>query len=137
MKPTSLRAKDYKKILDFLSTHHYSTFQFSNERLTYLEKTKALLEDRNIDYLVFINPLHEELYATIQRLDSYKLFIEWKQKLKRIFPDLVDLSYCHYSGENEFMKHDPYHYKPETGVAFLNKILNDFFSHRSPRKVGR
>lgn len=132
----SHKTRDYKKIIDFLSTHHYGNFHFSNERMAYLSKTKTLLKDRNIDRLVFINPLHEEVYTALQRLDSYELFIKWKQKLKIIFPNLVDLSCSQYSAKNGFMKHDPYHYKLETGTAFLNKMLNGFLIDRSAQSVG-
>ena len=133
----SYKTRDYKKIIDFLCIHHYGNFHFSNERMAYLSKTKTLLKDRNIDCLVFINPLHEEVYTALQRLDSYELFIKWKQELKIIFPDLVDLSYSQYSAKNGFMKQDPYHYKPETGIAFLNKILNGFLTDRSAQSVGQ
>ncbi len=85
-----------------------------------------MLEERNIDYLIFINPLHEEVYEAFKRIDSYRLFLDWKQKLKAISPDCVDLSYSQYSTKNGFLESDPFHYKPETGAAFLNIIIRSY-----------
>ncbi|MFC1811222.1 hypothetical protein ACFL03_00860 [Thermodesulfobacteriota bacterium] len=114
-----------ERAIDFLKRHHYGNVRFSDKRMEFIEKTKKLLEDRNIDYLIFVNPFHEEIYEAFKRMDSYKLFVDWKQKLKVIFPDLVDLAYSQYSAKDGFMPGDSFHYKPETGVAFLNNILRN------------
>lgn len=116
--------KKTQKILDFLETRVYGNMRFSDKRMEYLKRMKALLENRNIDYLVFINPLSEEVYDIIKNSGSYTIFMAWKKKLKVIFPNLVDLSYGQYSDEDKFTGSDPFHYKPETGASFLNKILS-------------
>ena len=93
--------------------------------MEYLKRIKKLLEDRNINYVIFINPLQEEVCSALQELDSYKLFIDWKEKLKILFPDIIDWSYSKYSARDYFMENDPFHYKPETGKLFLNEIMDN------------
>jgi len=132
--PKSSNPPDPQRIeqtIDFLRKHHYGNVRFSEKRMEFIEKTKKLLEDRNIGYLFFINPLHEKVYESLKGMQCYKLFIDWKKKLKVILPDLVDLSNSQYSDNDQFMVNDCFHYKPETGVAFLNKIMSDARSRRS------
>ena len=132
--PKSFTPPDPQRIeplIDILKKHHYGNVRFSDKRMEFIEKIKKLLEDRNIGYLFFINPLHEKIHESLKGMPSYKLFIDWKKRLKLILPDLVDLSNSQYSDKDRFMANDCFHYRPETGVDFLNKIMSDARSSRS------
>ena len=113
-----------KRIIEYVRKNHFGNFRFSNTRMEYIHKIKVLLEERNIKLLVFINPLHEDIYRMLKSSASFKEFIAWKKKLRVFFPDLFDLSNSPYSAKAGFTLDDPFHYTSETGASFMNKIMN-------------
>jgi|TARA_Y100000294_G_scaffold89767_1_gene83710 hypothetical protein len=113
----------YNKWIQGLKNDIYHDFVFSKARMDYLKRTKIMLESRNIKHIVFINPLNKDVYSVLQALDSFRIFVEWKNELKNIFRDLKDLSYGEYSAKELFYNNDPFHYKPDTGRTFINSLL--------------
>ncbi len=118
--------KKRKDIIKGLMRNHYGGFFFSRKRMDVLRKLKAFLEEKQIPYAVFINPLHHDVIASLQKLDAYELFITWKQEMKTIFPDIYDYSIGHYSEDQWFYREDPYHYTIPAGQSFLNEIISHY-----------
>lgn len=114
---------DYAKSLAFLSDVHYRDFRFSHERINYLQKIKVLLEERGIEYIIFINPQNFALLNLFKELGYARLFDYWKAQVRGVFPDLIDFACCDYSNYVDFNPTDASHYKPAVGVEFLNSIL--------------
>ena len=118
--------KKYNDILRGLAKHHYGSFSFSHQRMLYVKEIKKLLEQKQIPYAAFINPYSEDVFSALQKLEAYNLFLNWKQEMKDIFPEIYDLSYGQYSARECYYSDDPYHYTNATGRDFLNRIIDDF-----------
>jgi hypothetical protein len=100
--------------------------------MSYVREIKNLLEERGIPYAIFINPLNHDVFAALQQIEAYSLFVSWQQEMKTVFPGIYDFSSSRYSARDGFYREDPYHYTNATGKAFLNEIINDFCSSGSP-----
>ena len=115
----------YRGSMAFLASHHFRRFVFSKKRMDYLMRIKKSLDERGIKCIVFVGPYNEDVLAMMQRKGYMEMFEEWKKELRSIFVNFYDESCCQYSGRSNFGATDPQHYRPEVGVEFLNKILND------------
>lgn len=101
-----------------------SSFKFPKERIEILKKIKQVLEKKDVNYIIFFNPINREVLNHFEELSNYSEFIQTKNKLREIFPGFVDLSDGRYSDPKYFYKHDVTHYKPLTGKLFINEILS-------------
>jgi hypothetical protein len=41
-----------------------------------------LLEEKGIPYAIFINPLNHDVFAALQQIEAYSLFVSWQQEMK-------------------------------------------------------
>ncbi len=118
--------KKYYDIIKGLARHHYAHFSFSRRRMDYVREIKSLLEAKGIPYAVFINPLNQDVFSSLQQLEAYGLFLSWKQEMKTIFPNIYDYSSGRYSARQWYYREDPYHYTNDAGKSFLNEMIKDF-----------
>jgi hypothetical protein len=123
--------KRYHDIIRGLVRHYYDKFSFSKRRMDYVWKIKALLDEKNIPYAIFINPKNHDVFAALQQLETYGLFVSWQQEMKTIFPEIYDFSHSKYSAKEGFYRGDPYHYTNATGKMFLNEIIKDYCTSQS------
>ena len=121
----------YQGIIRGLVQHHYYKFSFSQRRMDYVRKIKILLEAKGIPYAIFINPLNHDVFAALQNIEAYGLFLSWQREMKTIFPDIYDYSQSRHSAREGFYAEDPYHYNNVTGITFLNEIIRDFCPRNS------
>jgi hypothetical protein len=113
----------HEEAMQRLEDYHYRRFQIAKKRLDYLRSLEALLTERGIKHIVFVNPYNEEVLNMIERLGYTGMFEDLKKEFKSIFKNFEDVSCCAYSDKNNYPDADPAHYKPEIGSAFLNDIL--------------
>ena len=112
-----------QKVINYIMDKYYGNMRFSQRRMEYLHKLKALLEERNIPYIVFINPLNKNLLTALKSTEAYRRFLGWIQQTQEIFPGLINLSDSPYSAPQNFWTNDPFHYTPETGAGFINDMI--------------
>jgi hypothetical protein len=99
----------------------YEKMNFSEERMRYLEKLRDVLDSRGIPAVVVINPLHERSVKLLRASQQAPLVEAWQQRVRALFPETVDLMDSRYSAAGNFFAADPVHFKPATGVEFLNR----------------
>lgn len=116
---------DYAEGLKILREHHFRRFLFSKQRMEYLDKIKNLLESREVNYAVFINPMNEEVQKLLLETGNHELFMRWREEIKMMFPQSGDFSTGRYEAK-QYYKHarDPYHYKPGVGTEIINSLTN-------------
>lgn len=129
-----MAAPDYATTLKMLESRHFADVEYSARRLEVLARLRRVLEDRGIQPIVFFNPLNEQVLALLERLPARAAFARFRRDIRRIFPDLVDLSRGRWSDSAHYFRYDPYHYLPAPGAAFLNR---DVLAAGCPTGAGR
>ena len=119
----ALRQLQTRRVFRVLREENYRDFHFSTARIREMRRTKALLDAAGVRTVVFLNPLSRPVLGLIERLQLRGQLERLRRELRRVFPDLVDLSDSRWSDPSGFFRHDPYHYLPSTGAAFLNQLL--------------
>jgi hypothetical protein len=114
---------DYSETLNYWRTHTLFDFRYSQERLEILRSIKALLQERKIPYIIFINPENERLMDLIRTVGLYPLNLRFRRDVRDIFPDLVDLSESKWKAVDYYRKKDPGHYFPEIGAEMVNEMI--------------
>lgn len=99
----------------------YADMNLSEERMRYLEKLRDVLRARRIPVVAVINPLHERSVRLLRESRQAATVETWKQRVRGLFPDTVDLMDSRYSAATNFFAADPVHFLPATGVEFLNR----------------
>jgi hypothetical protein len=94
------------------------------EKMSFYVKISQCLRERGIPCVVMIPPTHEAVVRTVQDGPAAAEVVAWKQQLRTIFPNVIDLSYSSYDAATNFYRSDPVHFKPDCGVDFINtKVL--------------
>jgi len=115
---------DFKDDLETISNHFLRRFLFSQERMEYLRKIKALLASKQIPCIVIINPYNHNVLDLIKSKGLEGTFNQWRKGVKEIFPDAYDLSVGKYSyNDDYFPDTDPYHYLPIVGTKVINSVV--------------
>jgi len=119
-----LTEEHYEPALDLLRRDTFNNFNYSVKRLGYLKKIKALLQERGIKLVVFINPENDVVLDLIRSMPAGGQFDRWKADLREIFPELVDLTAEPRLSEHaHYFRHDPYHYLPSTGTTIIKEYI--------------
>lgn len=113
----------HAKVLGNLRSQHYGDFVFAEERLAVLREIRALLVERKQAHIVFLNPVHREELALLREIPAGEGLNRLRREIQEIFPLAVDLSDGPWSGDEAFFNSDPFHYRPETGNAFMRELL--------------
>ena len=93
----------------------------SKQQMTFYHRIADLLRERRILCVAVIPPLHEGVAERLRTSAANTLYEGWRNKLKGIFPVVVDLSVSPYCAATNYFASDPVHFKPDTGVELLNK----------------
>lgn len=102
----------------------YQSMQFSEQKLDKLRDLALLLEKRQIPVIAVVNPLHERSLALLRGSPAGKEAERWVRKVRQVFPVTVDLRDTKYARPEHFFAADPVHYKPASGVEFMqNDVL--------------
>jgi hypothetical protein len=110
--------------LDRLYNYFKNKSDFSESELYYHKRLSELLKERNIPYIVFFHPMHENVIKRIRSLPHYDKILKWKEKVNDIFGGaVVDFSEKPFSATENFFYCDPVHYRPPIGAEILKKIL--------------
>lgn len=126
---------NHERYLNDLRTNHYGNFNYAEARLDHLRQIKALLEERGQAYMVFINPLNRSVLRLLSEIPAGEAYIRFRRDVATIFPDVKDASSGPWSDDRFFFNHDPFHYRPETGSAFLGQFLRDWSERQAaPRR---
>ncbi|MCW0231989.1 MAG: hypothetical protein OJJ21_00140 [Ferrovibrio sp.] len=113
----------HEKVLGNLRTQHYGNFVFAEERIAILRDIRALLVERKQPHIVFLNPVHRSELALLREISAGEGMKRLRQEVKQIFPLAIDLSDGNWSGDEAYFNSDPFHYRPETGTAFMRDLL--------------
>jgi hypothetical protein len=93
----------------------------SKLQTTYYNKIADTLRERGILCVALIPPLHEGVAEKLRNPAAEEAYRGWRDKIKSIFPVVVDLSVSPYCAATNYFASDPVHFKPEAGVEMLNK----------------
>ena len=113
----------HEKVLSNLRIQHYGNFVFAEERIAVLREIRALLVERKQAHIVFLNPVHRSELALLREIPAGAGMDRLRRELKQIFPQAIDLSDGKWSGDEAYFNSDPFHYRPETGTAFMRELL--------------
>lgn len=114
---------NHAKMLGELRSKHYGNFVFAEERLAVLREIRALLLERKQPHIVFLNPVNRSELALLREIPAGEGMQRLQREVKQIFPLAVDLSDSAWSGDEAYFNSDPFHYRPETGNAFMRELL--------------
>jgi hypothetical protein len=103
--------------------------------LSYYERIARLLRQRGVPCLAFVPPLHQDLADHLKTSPNRQDFERWRTEVRKIFPDLVDLSMSPYGNAENFFKTDPLHFKPDIGTRMLNEKVIPAFTSAQPARI--
>ncbi|MGA2748513.1 MAG: hypothetical protein ABSG59_07035 [Verrucomicrobiota bacterium] len=89
--------------------------------LSFFGKIARLLRQRGVRCAAFVPPLHAALADHLKSSPNRQVFDRWRDEVRAIFPDVVDLSVSSYGEPKNFFQTDPVHFKPAVGVRLLNE----------------
>ncbi len=111
----------YEHAFQMLRNEGFSDFQFSKTRMEKIEKIRELLAARNIKLVLYLNPEHHGVQEIIREMGLGEVFDQWRQDLRVIFPELIDLTTSEFTADEFYYRHDPVHYKPASGARFMKE----------------
>ncbi|MEW5728110.1 MAG: hypothetical protein AB1918_09820 [Pseudomonadota bacterium] len=115
----------HERAINELRLNHFGDFDYSEARVEWMRRIKALLDERGQDYLVFLNPLNRDVLAMLKTIPAGESLDRLRRDVKEIFPGAVDLTQSRWSGDEYFYYADPFHYRPATGAEFLTELLRE------------
>jgi hypothetical protein len=92
-------------------------------QLTFYRRIAETLRERGITCVVVVPPAHEAIARSFDGTHVQRAFRAWVDELRALFPHVVDLSESTYGAAENFYPADPGHFKPETGVRFMNEAV--------------
>ena len=93
----------------------------SKLQMTFYNRIADMLRERGVLCVAVIPPLHEGVAEKLRNSAADAAYESWRNKLRAIFPVVVDLSLSSYCAATNYFASDPVHFKPEMGVVMLNK----------------
>lgn len=105
----------------------YKTYDLSEKHLASFQELINICRENNIDYYVFISPVHATQQEAIDVSNLWSTFEQWKRKIVRITPVWDFSGYNSITTEviSESMINyiDSSHYSPHTGDLVLSKMF--------------
>lgn len=92
-------------------------------QLSFYRRISEALRERGITCVVVVVPLHQAITRHIETGQLRDAYRAWLDELRSMFPHVVDLSASAYGSAENFYKADAGHFKPETGVRFINEAV--------------
>lgn len=118
----SMAKPDYQAYPELIK-RYFDKFQFDPRRAGEIRRLKQILDEKKIACVAFINPMHRMSWDLLKSSPSYPKYLEWKEEMRRIFPNLVEFGPEEFSAPEDYYKFDPGHYKPDTGAAIIETVL--------------
>lgn len=118
-----LAETDASAVIDGLRQNSYSNFRYAEWRLDSLRRIRALCEERQLRCIAFVNPLHHSVRGLITSMGLDGAFARFKTEVAAIFGQLEDFSEVGLDSDGLYWRHDPYHYRPQTGAIVLRRLL--------------
>ncbi|MEI7820092.1 MAG: hypothetical protein WCK55_04175 [Verrucomicrobiota bacterium] len=126
-----------KRYLDNMKTHTVQNVVPAPRSLSFYRKIADTLRARNIPVVVVMPPIHEAVFRHVGEMNLHDLYEAWVAEVTSIFPNVVNLTDSPYGSATNFYLRDPLHYKPETGVQFMNEVVVPYaqkvLAERRPR----
>jgi hypothetical protein len=101
----------------------FGDFKYSEQRVAYLEKLKAMLIERHIPYVVLVSPENRQMLEMIKASGSQWALEQFRRDVHRIFPEALDYSDSWVSADENFLKFDPLHYLPQAGARMVREAI--------------
>ena len=95
-------------------------FELVPERLALLPKLKTTLA-AHPHYLVYIIPVEAEEMASLRRLGLRPVYDAWVQRVREVFPDVVDLTDTPYADPKNFFHLDIMHPYPNISAQMIQQ----------------
>jgi hypothetical protein len=101
---------------------YYKSFKESptKENLSYFLKISLLMQERKINCVAVVLPLHQSIAQNPEVLKNQSVFSQWKDEMRSIFPNFIDLSFSKYCTPDTFFRSDPVHINPVAGSEMFN-----------------
>jgi hypothetical protein len=112
-----------KRYLDNMKAHTVQNVVPAPRSLSFYRKIADTLRARNIPVVVVMPPIHEAVFRHVGEMNLQGLYEAWVAEVTSIFPNVVNLTDSPYGSATNFYLRDPLHYKPETGVQFMNEVV--------------
>ncbi len=112
-----------KRYLDDMKAHMVLNVVPAPRSLSFCRKIADTLRARNIPVVVVMPPIHEAVFRHVGEMNLQGRYEEWVAEVTSIFPNVVNLTGSPYGSASNFYLRDPLHYKPETGVQFMNEVV--------------
>ncbi len=112
-----------KRYLDNMKAHTVQNVVPAPRSLSFYRKIADTLRARNIPVVVVMPPIHEAVFRHVGEMNLQGLYEAWVAEVTSIFPNVVNLTDSPYGSASNFYLRDPLHYKPETGVQFMNEVV--------------
>lgn len=116
---------EHDKALNHLRQKTFSNFAFEHRRIGTLREIQGFLEEKDIEYVIFINPLNQSVYRLIADMELSSVHQTFLSSVRDVFGNAVDLTESEWSADKYFYNSDPWHYRSNTGTIFLNRIFSD------------
>lgn len=120
---SAFSAPAFERSLNELRKNHFGDFVYAEERVEWMRRIKALLDERGQEHLIFLNPLNRNVLEMLREIPAGQGLDRLRRDVRAIFPDAVDLTDSRWSADEYFFFADPFHYRPRTGTEFLNHLL--------------
>jgi hypothetical protein len=118
-----MTAPDFAGPLRILQASAFDGFTYSHARVPYIEKMKALMDERHIPYVVLISPENRQMMEMIKASGNYWALRRFRQDVRQIFPEMIDYSESWVSDDANFFKFDPLHYRPDVGAKMIREAI--------------
>jgi hypothetical protein len=112
-----------KRRSDLLAAMTQNLISASPDRFPYLQRLQATLEQRGTRYKVFLQPVSLVAMDYFRAHGAIARVEECRARVKRIFPDVLDLTESEFANNENFYPGDVLHYGPATATAVLRRVL--------------
>jgi hypothetical protein len=119
----AMAAPDFVGPLATMRSAAFTAFKYSEARVGYLQRIKALLDERQIPHVVLISPENRQMLDMIRDSGSQWALDKFRADVRRIFPDAIDYSNSWVSADENFFKFDPLHYFPGVGARMVKEAV--------------
>ena len=113
----------YTELFSAAANGHFGRYVYSEQRVAILREIRALLDARNIRYVIIIGPEHSGFAPVLARPDLAESFARFRQDVSASFEHVCDYADGSMSDPSLYYTWDPFHYLPDTGARMVNDCL--------------
>jgi len=105
---------------------HFAEFRYSDARVETFRQMRALLDERDVRYVVIVNPEHEAFWPVVHG-ERLNVFSErFRADVAESFDHVCDNFTQENANEALYYATDPFHYLPDTGSRMVNECLAQY-----------